>query len=130
MTSSLDARYGRSQGSRSRRRVIAIVAGAAGVAVVGAWVIWVGLLSPAATVDVDTTGYSHAQNAIDVSYQLNVEPGTAVVCAVEALDEKFGVVGWKLVELPASTERIRHLEARVRITQPATTGLIHSCWTA
>jgi hypothetical protein len=53
-----------------------------------------------------------------------------VVCAVEALDEKFGVVGWKLVELPASTERIRHLEARVRITQPATTGLIHSCWTA
>ena len=128
--SDLASRYGRTPARRSRRRVIAIAAVVAFAIVLGAWVWWVGLLAPTASIEVDTTGYSHGDDSVIVTYQLTVDTGTPVRCAVEALDEHFGVVGWKVVDLPASQQRVRNLSAEVRITQPATTGLISSCWTA
>jgi hypothetical protein len=126
----LDARYGRTPGAHRRRRVVAIVAAAAVAVVVTAWVAWAGLLSPAATVEVSTTGYEHGHDSVIVHYRLTTDAGTASTCAVEALDEGFGVVGWRVVDVPPSAQRSRLLSTEVRISQPATTGLICRCWTA
>ena len=55
-------------------------------------------------------------------------PGTTASCALEALNEKYAVIGWKIVELPASSERTRSFTDVVRTSEPAVTGLIYRCW--
>jgi hypothetical protein len=47
---------------------------------------------------------------------------------VEALDEEFGVVGWKIVEIPATDTHMQQLSATVPTVAEATTGLVNSCW--
>ena len=39
-------------------------------------------------------------------------PGNETACIVQALDEDFAVVGWKIVEFPASSEHLRTLHRR------------------
>jgi hypothetical protein len=125
----LDARYGRRTQSR-RNRVIFVSAVVAVAAVLVAWVAWGGLDSPDAEISADATGYVLIDDhAVDVRFQLSVAPGTEVKCAVQALNEGFSVIGWKIIDVPASAERIRKLSSTVRTTELAVTGLIHRCWT-
>ena len=125
----LDARYGRSSVRRRRDRRVLLVAVAAVVVVFLAWVVWAGLASPAASVDADDTAHTiHGARSVDVSFQVSTAPGTRVACAVEAQSEDFAVVGWRIVEIPASDRQIRSFTEHVLTTQQAVTGLISSCW--
>jgi len=36
----------------------------------------------------------------EADFQVTREPGVAVKCAVKAMDSKFAVVGWKVVDIP------------------------------
>jgi hypothetical protein len=131
VTLELDERYGRTRGSKSRNRAIAIIVGAIVAVVVVAWVIWVGLFSPAADLNVEDTGHVIVdETTVDVRFQLTVEPGTATRCAVNAMNEGFSIVGWKIIDVPASDERLRALVARVHTTELGVTGLIYRCWLA
>lgn len=124
----LDARYGRSAPARRRGRLLAWVAGAAVAVVFAAWVIWAGLDGTAPQLEVRDTGYQLTETTAAAKFEVTVEPGTAVRCAVQALSEQFEIVGWKVVDLPPSDDRTRAFVETVRTTMPATTGLIYRCW--
>ncbi|CAN5428601.1 hypothetical protein BH10ACT6_BH10ACT6_09510 [soil metagenome] len=130
MSTALDARYGRTRGRHARTRTVAIVAGAGVLMVTVAWVLWVGLFGTTASIETNDIGYTVVDpHTIDIRSQLSANPGTRVSCSIRALNEKFAIVGWKVVALPAVTERNRVFTERVRTSEPAVSGLIGSCWT-
>jgi hypothetical protein len=127
--SDLAARYGRTKKRSRRTLVLAIGFGAAIVIIFGAWAIWVGLFQPTADVEYQDVGNSAiSSDQIMVRWQLSVDAGKATKCAVQALDANFGIVGWKIVSIPASGTRSRTFSSVVRTAQPAVSGLIYQCW--
>jgi hypothetical protein len=127
----LDERYGRTPSSTRRLRFVAIAAGAVAALVLSGWVVWAGLGGDAATLEAKDTGHTIVNDrSVSISWSLTVAPGTATECAVEALNQSFGIVGWKVVSVAASDERTRVLTETVRTTELAVTGLIYRCWPA
>ncbi|BDI23571.1 DUF4307 domain-containing protein [Herbiconiux sp. L3-i23] len=124
----LDERYGRTPDSRRRGRLIAWGAGIAVALVFLAWVVWAGLDGTAPKLEVRDTGYQLTESTATARFQVTVDPGTAVRCAVQALNEQFEIVGWKVVDLPPSDERTRGFVETVRTTMQPNTGLIYRCW--
>lgn len=125
----LDARYGRTPGSARRTRWIVGITAGAFVVVFGAWLVWGGLLGAPAELEVEDTGHSVVSDSlVQVRYQLTVEPGASVDCAVQALNSTFGIVGWKLITVAPSETRTRSLVEEVRTTELSVTGLIYRCW--
>jgi len=126
---SLDARYGRTPGATRRTRVVVISAAVAFVAVFAAWLWWGGILQPTAQLEVRDTGHViESDRSVSVDWSLTVSPGTAVSCAVQAQDERFGIVGWKVVDVPPSDQRTRALSEQLLTSELAVTGLIYECW--
>lgn len=83
------------------------------------------------SVDSDDLGFDLVdEHTVDVRFQITGVQGKNVVCVVEALDEEFGVVGWKVVEIPASDSHSQALSTTVPTVAEATTGLVNSCWVA
>lgn len=130
MVSVLDARYGRTPGRRRRGRLLAILAAAGVLVVVVAWVIWAGLLGPAAGLDSRTLGYSvqPGDAAVEVRYEVTVDAGRTVSCALQAMNSDFETVGWKIVDLGASGQGTRRFTDVLRTVEPPVTGLIYRCW--
>lgn len=124
----LDDRYGRSRAVSRRAKVIAWIAGGAVALTFLAWVVWAGLDGTAPNLDVRDTGYVLTETEATAQFQVTVDPGTPVRCAVQALNDQFEIVGWKVVDLaPAESRTTAHGET-IRTTMPATTGLINRCW--
>ena len=122
-------RYGRTPADRRRRTTLAIIAAAGVLVAVIAWVVWVGLFSPTASLETRDTGYAiRADSTVDIRFEVTTEPGTPVSCALQALNEQFAIVGWKVVALPPGDDRTRAFVDNVRVTEPAVTGLIYRCW--
>jgi hypothetical protein len=127
--SAVAERYGRTAGDRRRRMTLGIIAAGGVIAVVVAWVVWVGLFSPAAGLETRDTGYvTRDDSSVDIRFEVTTEPGTSVSCALQALNEQFAIVGWKIVDLPPGDDRTRAFVENVRVTEPAVTGLIYRCW--
>jgi hypothetical protein len=129
VSTDLDSRYGRTRQSTTRTRIIGWSAAGAFAVVFAAWLVWAGVLAPAAQLDTRDLGHQIVDDTlVDVSFEVTVEPGTAVSCAIQAMNSSFSVVGWKIIELPSSQTRTRVLSDSVRTTELATTGLIYRCW--
>jgi hypothetical protein len=127
--SAVAERYGRTDAARRRRLTIGIAAAAAVLLAVVSWVVWVGLFAPSASLETRDTGYvTRADDSVDIRFEVTVEPGTPVSCALQALNAEFGIVGWKIVDLAGTDERTRAYVENVRVTEPAVTGLIYRCW--
>jgi hypothetical protein len=125
----LDERYGRSPRVERRTRRIMIVAAALFAVVFTAWVVWGGLSGTSAEIETRDLGYANiTQTSIDVRWEVSVAPGTEVTCAMQALNKSFGIVGWRVIELPASTDRTRMFTETLRTAEPAVTGLPYECW--
>ncbi len=126
----LDARYGRSPSSSKRNRFIGIATAAVITIVFVAWAIWGGLIgSPDAQFKaVDARHTIVSDSAVDVTWEFTAPPGTAARCAVQALNSTFAIVGWKVVDVPASAQINRVFTERVLTTELAVTGLIYRCW--
>ncbi|MEE6389292.1 MULTISPECIES: DUF4307 domain-containing protein [Microbacterium] len=122
----LDERYGRTH----RRRWPWILAGAVAVILVATFG-WFTVSQSLSSVDADDLGFELVdEHAVDVRFQVTGVQGKDVVCVLEALDEEFGVVGWKIVEIPAGdTHSLRRAE-RIPTVAEATTGLVNTCWVA
>jgi hypothetical protein len=129
-------RYGRTSGDRRRGLALAVVAAAGVLVAVVAWVVWVGLFSPAASLQSRDISYSgpgggpllETDRSVDIRFEVTTEPGQDVSCALQAMNEKFAIVGWKVVDLPGSGALTRSYTENVRVTEPAVTGLIYRCW--
>jgi Domain of unknown function (DUF4307) len=129
-TDTLAVRYGRTRTRRTRDRLL-LIAGAVAVAIVViAWVVWAGLDGRNPSIEATDTGHRlmNEQRAVEVSWTLSVPPGNETACIVEALDDAFTVVGWRVVEIPASDRHLRSFTETVRVAREATTGLISRCW--
>lgn len=125
----LDARYGRTPTDRRRSRVVVIGTAIAFVIVFTAWLVWGGLSGTNASLEVRELGYSNVtENSIDVRWEVTTAPGTEVTCALQALNGRFGIVGWRVVELGASDRISRVFEESLRTAEPAVTGLPYRCW--
>lgn len=125
----LDERYGRTAGAERRTRLQMIIAGIAFAVVFTAWVVWGGLSGTAAELETRELGYSNVTDtAIDVRWEVSVAAGSEVSCAIQALNDNFGIVGWRIVDLPASSERTRVFNETLRTTERAVTGLPYRCW--
>lgn len=125
--SELDDRYGRSP-RPARRRLLwgaLILAAAAGTG----WLGWNTVSGSLDAVSVDGLGYEvRDEHSVEVSFQLTAPVGRSVACVVQALDEEFGVVGWKVVEYPGDHDHRMSRTETVPTVAEATTGLVESCW--
>ena len=125
----LASRYGTTPRSRTRQRLLAYT-GAAGVTVVLiAWLAWAGLAQPTAQFETRDLGYELvSEREVVVKFELSAPPGTELACAVQALNASYGIVGWQVLEIPASDERTRVFNQPVRTSEQAVTGLLYECW--
>ena len=129
VSSNLDQRYGRTPGSRRRdRRVLWIVAAAFSLILTG-WVVWAGLDGAGPAIEArDTRHQIIDENSISVTFEVSLPTDTPASCAVQALNETFTVVGWKIVDLPPSTDYTRSFTEVLHTTELSNTGLIYRCW--
>lgn len=122
----LDERYGRTR----KRRTPLIIGGLIGVIVV-AIAGWVTVTQSMSSVGADDLGFELVdEHSVTVRFQVTMTQDRDVVCAVQALDEEFGVVGWKIVEIPATDSHSQQLSTTVPTVAQATTGLVNTCWVA
>jgi len=129
VSTSIEARYGRTPERRRRTRLIAVIVGAGVVLAVGAWVLWVGLLGPSASLGSRDLGYVlDGDSRIEVRYEVTMDAGDTASCALQALNTDFGIVGWKVVEITASEKGTRQFRETLRTSEQAVTGLIYRCW--
>jgi hypothetical protein len=127
--SDLDERYGRTVRHKRRTRRFAYIAAGGFAVVLGAWLFWGGVIDGLDTIDAQNTGHTVlSEREVEVTWQLTATPGQATRCAVQALNESFAIVGWKIVDVPASTERTQSITETVRTTEQSVTGLIYRCW--
>lgn len=125
----LDARYGRSPSSTRRTRIVVIGAAVAFAVVFVAWLVWGGLFGAPAQLEARDTGHEIVSDSlVSVQWELTLEPGTDARCAVQALNSTFAIIGWKVVDVPASDQRTRQFSESVLTTEQAVTGLIYRCW--
>ena len=127
----IDDRYGRTPRRRKRERRTAWIVGGAFGLVFLAWVVWAGLDAAGPGIDVRDTAHSVVDDrTVTVTFELSAPPGTSTHCAVQALNDTFAVVGWKVIEIPASEQRTRTFTETVTTVEEASTGLIYRCWLA
>jgi hypothetical protein len=129
VSSNLDDRYGRTPGTRLRdRRILVGTAGLFAVVLL-AWVVWAGLDGQAPTIEArDTRHQILDDDTISVTFEVSLPTGTASSCAVQALNDSFTVVGWKIVDLPPSDAYTRSFTEVLHTTELSNTGLIYRCW--
>lgn len=122
----LDERYGRSRG----RRWPWITAGAVALALVVAYA-WMTVAASMSSVDSDALGFQVVdEHSVSLSFQVSGHADADLFCALEALDEEFGVVGWRIVEVPADGSPARAMTELIPTVAEATTGLVKACWVA
>ena len=122
----LDDRYGRTRARRGPWIVGIVIA----ALVVGAF-SWMTVSQSMSSVDADDLGFDLVdEHSVNVRFQVTGVQGKDVVCIVEALDEEFGVVGWKLVDVAAGESHSQAVSATVPTVAAATTGLVNTCWVA
>jgi len=125
----LGARYGRSPKAKRNNRLIVVTVAIGFVAVFTAWLVWGGLLEAPAQFEAKDTGFELIDDStVTVRWQFNVPENTDARCAVQALNSTFAIVGWKVVDVPASNLRNRALSETIRTTEHAVSGLIYRCW--
>ncbi|KIS28251.1 hypothetical protein TV39_05445 [Arthrobacter sp. SPG23] len=133
-TTTLANRYGGQKRALSgkAKRTIGIAALAAGIG----FMAWISTSLNSETVSFKDIGYSTTDaTQAEIDFQVTKEPGTSVKCAVKALDAKFAVVGWKVVDIgpnPADATadggRTTVHRAVVRTESLSVSGVVDSCW--
>ncbi len=97
---------------------------------------WVSTSNAASDVTFKDVGFSTIDaTAAEVDFQVTRDPETAVKCAVKALDSKFAVVGWKVVDIPpgaanGTADGGRTVSQRValRTESLSVSGVVDACW--
>jgi len=121
----LDERYGRTR--RRGSRWVIIVAVAVGAVAIGAFA-WLTVSNSINSVDVDTTGFQVVDGrTVTLEFQVSAPAGSSIACTLEAQDAEHGVVGWKVVEIPASETHARAFRETIPTVAEATTGFVNSC---
>lgn len=102
------------------------------ISVVGIALMMVGVLfasianyNPVQSQDVGFSVKDPTQVVLD--FELTKPQDATAVCSVEALNEQFGQVGYKIIEIgPQETAKVR-LSVSINTTELATTALVDEC---
>ncbi|WP_286795936.1 DUF4307 domain-containing protein [Microbacterium sp. UBA3394] len=122
----LDDRYGRTPSAR--RRVVAGVAIGVGALLAGA-IAWGAVSNVLDDVEVETVAFEVVdEHSVTLSFQMVAPAGRDVACALEARDPDHGVVGWKIVQYPASERHSVAVREDIPTVGEATTGFVNTCW--
>ena len=122
-------RYGHTKAAANQRKAIGIAGGIGVAAVLGSWLWFAGLAQPDAQFQARDLGYSITDNRnITVQFEITVTPNTSMRCAIQALNAEYGIVGWQIVDIPASEQRTRVFEQPLRTSEKPVTGLLYRCW--
>lgn len=122
----LSERYGVGK-SRGKDRIFAIAI--ASLAVVGflTWAIFF-TISDANRVSTRDVGFTvNDEYSTEVVFEVSRNPGQAVVCDVQVLNESFSVVGFKTIAVAPSGRRSVVISTVVNTTELGTSGLVASC---
>jgi uncharacterized protein DUF4307 len=135
---SLANRYGGPKrglsGNAKRGAVIAAL-----VAGIG-FLAWVSTSSAMSSVTFKDLGYSTTDaTQAELDFQVTREPGTTVKCAVKALDSKFAVVGWKVVDIPPAQPDSQQAQSAdggrtvarrevLRTESQSVSAVVDGCW--
>ena len=133
-TTSLANRYGGQKRALTRKgkRNILIAALAVGVA----FLAWVSISAATASVSFKDIGYSTRDATLtEIDFQVTKDPATDAKCAVKAMDSKFAIVGWKVVDIgPNATDagtdggHTTAHRAQLRTESQAVSAVVDSCW--
>lgn len=120
----LAKRYGkRAKLSKSRWRWISAV----GIGIMAIGVLYVSMANynPVQSQDIGFSVKNPTQVTLD--FELTKPLDAVAVCSVEALNEQFGQVGYKVLEIgPQETGKVR-LTVSINTTELATTALVDEC---
>jgi hypothetical protein len=125
----LAIRYGRTRSHSRRTRVIALLTAAVFAVVLVGWVVWAGLDNSGAELEAKDTGHTVIdEHSVSIDFLLTVPKGSTSSCALQAQSAKFAIVGWKVIDIPASDKATRGITETIRTTEQSVTGLIYRCW--
>lgn len=125
----LERRYGRTPDRKRRERWILGGAALAFAVVLVAWVVWAGLDGSRPQVQATDLGHRLIDDhSVEVTWRLSVPAGNETACIVQAYNEDFTIVGWRIVEIPASERPLRTFTETVRTALEPNTGLVSECW--
>jgi hypothetical protein len=125
----LERRYGRTPDRKRRERWILGGAALAFAVVLVAWVVWAGLDGSRPQVQATDLGHRLIDDhSVEVTWRLSVPAGNETACVVQAYNEDFTIVGWRIVEIPASERPLRTFTETVRTALEPNTGLVSECW--
>ncbi len=125
----IQSRYGRTPSRKKRDRRILWGLGGIFVLVLGAWVVWTGLDGASTQIEARDIGHTIIDaHSVSVTFEVALPVNRTASCAVQALNESYSVVGWKIIDLPASTLYNRSFTEILRTTDLSNTGLIYQCW--
>ena len=106
-------------------RIAVAVALAAGVAIAAWFTIVDTQRDPVTFTDV---GFSvTSAEAVEVTFDVSMPPGTEAVCTVTALSKNFAEVGAVDVEVDADAARTTRHTVTIATTELATTGVVDHC---
>jgi hypothetical protein len=126
-------RYGRSPVQLRRKRVQAIVIGSVSAVLLLSFLVWVSV-SSATKLDPKTTAYEVlGTGETTVTFTLLKPANSTVICALKALKQDYGTVGYKQVTLAGdkslnATPVEVSQKVTLRTTEQAVTGLVDKCW--
>ncbi|MGO4583082.1 DUF4307 domain-containing protein [Arthrobacter sp. 2RAF6] len=133
-TTSLANRYGsqkRAFGGKTKRIiVIAVLLVAIGL------LFWVTTSSSQSSVSFKDIGYSTTDaTQLSVDFQVTKNPDATAKCAVKAMDSKFAVVGWKVVEIGPNAPKAgadggqtTAQRTTLRTESEAVSAVVDNCW--
>ena len=131
---SLANRYGGQKRALSgkTKRIILAAALASGIG----FMAWISTSNATSSVTFRDIGYSTPDATLaEVDFQVTKDPATDAKCALKALDAKFAVVGWKVVDVGpnapdegADGGRSTSHRAVIRTEAQAVSAVVDSCW--
>jgi hypothetical protein len=123
------ARYGRTPEAKRKQKVIGLIGGIGVAVVLVAWIVWAGPLRTSSQFQARDLGYSIVdERNIVVQFEITVTPNTRMECAVQSLSAEYAIVGWRVVDIPPSSQRTRVFEQPLRTSETPVTGLLYRCW--
>lgn len=133
-STSLANRYGgqkRALTGKAKRSIL-IAALVAGIG----FMAWISTSSATPEVSFKDIGYSTPDATLaEIDFQVTKDPAMDAKCAVKALDAKFAVVGWKVLDIgPSASDagpdggRTTAHRALVRTESQAVSGVVDNCW--
>jgi hypothetical protein len=126
MENSLDDRYGRKRNSKRDRITVFTIAGVF-LAAFLVWAVSISLTNASQASSRDISYEILSNTSAQVVFEVSRDPGDAVICSIQALNESFAVVGYKELEIAPSRARSTVISADLLTTEKAVSGLVDSC---